>query len=296
MKLVREPLVHFLAAGALLFAAYAWLGRGEDGAGGAERTVRITERELDWLAETWMRQWQRPPSESELRGLVADYLREELLAREARELELDLDDTVVRRRLAQKMSFLLEDTARLAEPGDGELRALYETRRASFETPARTTFLQVYFSPDRRGGRAAEDARAALARLAAGGGPGDAAELGDPSLLPAEVVAADEQAIAGWFGPEFARAAVALAPGAWQGPIESAFGLHLVRVVEREEARPLPFEAVRAELAGEWRREREAAAKEAYFAGLLQKYDVQVAVSLQPLVGPALATVSGEAE
>src|SRR5688572_26412834 len=103
MKLLREPLLHFALVGALIFGSYAWLNRGESPASDADRTIRITERELTWLADTSARTWQRAPNESEFEGLIADYLREELLAREARELGLDRDDTVVRRRLAQKM-------------------------------------------------------------------------------------------------------------------------------------------------------------------------------------------------
>src|SRR3954452_20966186 len=118
MKLLREPLLHFAVIGALLFASYTWLHRGRADAGGGERTVRITEREVSWIVETATRQWQRPPTPAELRGLLSDYLREELLSREARELELDRDDTVVRRRLAQKMTFFLEDTTRQVAPSD----------------------------------------------------------------------------------------------------------------------------------------------------------------------------------
>lgn len=296
MKLLREPLLHFVLAGALLFGAYAWLNRGATGVGGAARTVRIGEREVAWLVQAWTRQWQREPTGSELQGLVADYLREELLAREARELELDRDDTVVRRRLAQKMTFLLEDTARLGEPTDADLRALYDAGRARFDRPARSSFVQVYFNRDKRGVRAAEDARRTLAQLGRSGALANVAALGDSSLLPAELKDADEQAIASQFGAAFAHAVAALAPGAWQGPIESGFGLHLVRVTGRQEARPRPFDEVRSALVDEWRRERQAKEKQAYFAGLLRKYDVQVAESVRPLVGPALATVQAGAK
>jgi hypothetical protein len=94
-----------------LFAAYAWLNRG---GGAAPDAVCITTAEVHWLQEMWARQWQRPPNEQELRGLIADYVKEALLAREARALGLDEHDTVVRRRLAQKLEFLVQDTAHLA--------------------------------------------------------------------------------------------------------------------------------------------------------------------------------------
>jgi hypothetical protein len=293
MKLLREPLLHFAVAGGLLFAAYAVLNRGASAAGDSDRTIRITERELTWLTETSARSWQRAPDDSELPGLVADYLREELLAREARALELDRDDTVVRRRLAQKMNFILEDTARLAAPTDADLRALYDAGQARFRTAARSSFHQVYFSSARRGDRTARDARRALEQLMTGGRGVDPAQMGDASLLPPALADVDEQAITNQFGPVFARAATRIEPGAWEGPIESEFGLHLVRVTARDEGRPRAFEEVRAQLLDEWRREKETAARQAYFAGLLRKYDVQATAPAQPLLAPALALLKG---
>lgn len=293
MKLMREPLLHFAIVGALLFGAYAWLNRNEPLASDADRTIRITERELTWLADTSARTWQRTPNESEFEALIADYLREELLAREARELELDRDDTVVRRRLAQKMNFILEGTARLASPTDAQLRARYEADPARFRTPARSTFRQVFFSTARRGDRAATDALRALARLMRRDAAVDAAGLGDASLLPRVLTDSDEQRIAGQFGAEFARTIGTIAPRVWQGPIASEFGLHLVLVSARVEGQPRTFEEVRAELLDEWQREQEAAARNAYFAGLLRKYDVQATARAQRMIGPAMALLQG---
>jgi hypothetical protein len=293
MKLLREPLLHFAVVGALLFAAYAWLNRDELSASNADRTILITQRELTWLTDTSARTWQRTPNESEYEGLIAEYLREELLAREARELELDRDDTIVRRRLAQKMNFILEGTARLASPTDAELRARYDADRSRFRTPTKSSFRQVYFSTGKRGERAATDALRAFGRLASRDRTVDAAELGDASLLPRVVTDSDEQTIASQFGAGFAHTVVAIAPGVWQGPVESEFGQHLVLVTARDAGRPRAFEEVRAELLDEWQREQEVAARNAYFARLLRKYDVQASASAQHLLGPAMALLQG---
>lgn len=295
-KLLREPLLHFLLAGALLFGAWAWLNRGEGDAGSIDRTIRITEREISWLTESFARLWQRPPDNRELQGLVADYLREELLSREARALELDRDDIVVRRRLAQKMNFIVEDTARLATPTDEQLRALYAADLVRFDAPATVSFVTVFFSSDKRGERAAADAQALLARLSAAGANPDPGNAGDGSLLPAEMLDADEQAIASSFGAGFAKAVMTLAPVGWQGPVESEFGQHLVRVTARQEAQARPFEAIRAALIEEWRRRGEADAKELYFKGLLERYAIEATDSVRPLIDPALATLRGEKE
>ncbi len=292
MKLFREPLLHFVVAGALLFGAYAWLNRGAGEDSG--RSILITEREVAWLTETWSRQWQRPPTATEMQGLVADYLRETLLEREARALELDRDDLIVRRRLAQKMDFILADTARIVEPTDADLRALYEADRARFVVPPVISFATLFFSTDKRGDRAVADARDALVRLSRTGAGADPDSMGDASLLPDAMQDADELAIAGVFGQAFAEAVIALEPGAWHGPVESAFGLHLVRVTDRRDAEPRSFESVRTVLAEEWQRRKEADAKQGYFRELLDRYDIEATDSVRPLIDPALATLRGE--
>lgn len=294
VRLAREPLVHFVVAGALLFGAYAWLNRGADeGAGSAQRTVRITASEVEWLKQTWARQWQRPPSEEELKGLVAGYLKETLLAREARALGLDENDTVVRRRLAQKMEFMVQDTAQLIEPGEEELRRFYETHHERFQSPARITFTHVYFNRDRRGARTDADARAALQRLAHARAAG-AADHGDRFLGQYDFNDADEQVVAGVFGEAFAGRVFGLDVGKWQGPVESGYGLHLVRIAEKKAAQPREFAAVKDDVLSLWRQQREEQGREQYFAALLQKYDVIVDESVKPLIGP-LASIKAQA-
>lgn len=268
---LKEPLLHFLLVGTLLFAAYGWLNREN---ADAPRTVRISVAEVNWLKETWARQWQRPPTEEELRGLVTDYLKEALLAREAAEMGLDENDTVIRRRLAQKMEFLVQDTARLAEPGDAELRRFYDANRAHYQAPARVSFTQLFF-------RNESDAKQGLAQLATRSPD----ELGDPSMLERHHAEADAQAVTSQFGDAFSRAVFGLETGQWQGPVASGYGFHLVRVSAREDAQPLPYEAVRAQVLEDWQREEQTRAGQRFYAELLNKYDVVVDDSVKPLLG-----------
>jgi hypothetical protein len=169
------------------------------------------------------------------------------------------------------------------------LHALYDADRARFDAPPVISFATLYFSTDKRGDRAAADARGALARLSGAGADADPGSVGDASLLPDAMQDADELAIAGVFGDAFAKAVIALEPGPWRGPVESAFGLHLVRVTARREAEPRDFEAVREALA------KEAEAKQVYFRELLDRYDISATDSVRPLVEPALATLRGDA-
>jgi len=248
--------------------------------------IVVSQGRMRSLAEPFNRLWGRPPTQEELAGLVRDYIREEVMYREALALGLDRNDTIVRRRLAQKMTFFLEDTARLAEPTNEELRRIYDADLKRFQTPARISFVQIYFNRDRRGEQSMADAKKVLAELSKSGVLTDAAEFGDRSLLEPEFADTDEQAVASQFGAEFARAVFALEPGRWHGPIESSYGLHFVRVNRQQPSRTLDFVEVRNKVTEEWQHRHQQTANEKFFTTLLQKYDVVVDEDLKSLVGP----------
>ena len=294
MRIVREPLFHFLVLGALIFGVYAWLNPGAS-AQQVAGTVRITDKDVEWLADTWVRQQQRPPTREELRGLVTEYLKEQLLAHEARTMGLDQDDLIVRRRLAQKLEFLVQDTPQQAEPTEGDLRRIYEASPDRFQTPASVSFIEIYFSRERRHDAAA-DAKATLAELSKSPPAARPSDMGDPLMFDAEMHNADEQTVSGQFGEDFARTVFALQPGAWHGPIQSAYGLHLVRVSGVEPAKRREFAEVKTQVLGDWREQREREDSEKYFATLLKKYDVVVDANLKPLVGPLVGPIAGQVD
>src|SRR5687768_9048610 len=149
MNLLREPLLHFSIAGAILFGGSEWVNGGAQ-TSVADEPITINEGQGRWLRETYASQWRRSPTAEEMTGLLATLTDEELLAREARALGLDRDDTVVRRRLAQKLTFLVEDTSRIADPAEGELRRFHGEHPGRYQTEPRVTFRQVFFSPQRR--------------------------------------------------------------------------------------------------------------------------------------------------
>jgi hypothetical protein len=283
MRLLREPLLHFAVGGAILFAGYAWLNPERANPSGPD-PVQIGEGEVRWLKETWANQWLRGPSTEELQGLVADLVTEELLAREAREMGLDDHDTIVRRRLAQKLKFLVEDTSRLVEPTEEELRQFYEANAARFHTRATVSFTQIFFSPAQRKD-ATSDANAALIELNAAGRSDRAGTIGDRLLLDLEFQDADEQSLSSMFGPDFARAVFALQQGVWSGPLKSGYGVHLVSVAHLTAAKQRPFADARIEVLQEWRREKEKIANREYLARLREKYGVELDDSVKTLLG-----------
>lgn len=282
-KLFEEPLVHFLLLGSVLFLAYGWVNRGDRrDSSGAPAEIRITEGDVNWLAQTWARQWQREPTREELSGLVTDLVREQLLAHEARELGLDENDTIIRRRLAQKVEFLVRDTSRLVEPEDGELLRFYEAHAERYQTGGGVSFTQVYFSPETREDAGA-DASAALAVLRSR--EQAAEEFGDRALMGTEFVEVDLRTVSSVFGPEFAAELLKVEPGAWAGPIESAYGIHLVQVSALQRPALAGFAEVKPRVRDDWHAERQREANQAYFEALLKKYEVVMDESVRAAVG-----------
>ena len=211
-------------------------------AGGADRQIVVSEADIDRLAAGFSRTWHRPPAADELQAQIQDYIREEVLYRTALALGLDKDDTIIRRRLRQKMEFLFEDT--VPPPQEAELRAYLQAHPEKFRTQPLISFRQVFVSKS-RGGAAEADARQILARLVSAA-PG-AANEGDALLLGEGFSRTPLDRIAALFGEGFAQAVAQSAPGRWVGPLRSAYGLHLVLVTAVE---PADAAAIRAGAGG----------------------------------------------
>jgi hypothetical protein len=251
-RLLREPLLHFLLAGAGLFGGWAAL-HPEALARDASRRIEVTADDLRQMSLTWLAQGRAAPTPDELRSLVESWVREEMLYREALALGLDQGDTIVKRRLAQKMEFLFEDLSALRKPTSAELARWFEEHGERFALPARATFRHLYFSPDRRGAQARDDAARALGKLA--GAPLDAPladALGDRFMFQDYLGDRPFGEVASSFGPPFAEALFQLAPGSWQGPIESGYGWHLVFVDSIIPSRTPALEEVAAEVRFAW--------------------------------------------
>ena len=264
--LLREPLLHFLVIGAVLFGGISL-------ASGLNRpTVRLEARDLEQLATFWEMQTQRPPTRDELASIIQERVDEELMAREAVRLGLDKDDMIIRRRLAQKMAFASEDIDAIPAPGEKELSAFYDANRPRYATPARLALRQVFFNQDRTGASPPVAAADALARLKSG-----QLAVGDPALLPlsyADIAVVD---LARDYGPQFTEAARAASLGAWVGPVASPYGMHLIQVQARLASETLPFAQVRAEVLDAWMAEQRQIRNRAFRQGLRKRYKVEIA-------------------
>lgn len=272
-KLLREPLAHFVLLGALIFGVNIWRDRDRPAPDEGLPEIEVSAGTIAWLGEGFAKQWHRAPDARELRGLVDDHVREEILYREALAMGLDRNDTIVRRRMAQKVQFLGEDIAAAAPPDEASLRAFFGKNADRYAKAGSVSFRHIYFSKDRRGATLDADARAALAALVQGG---DETTFGDPFLGEFEFVSADEPRIASALGGEFAKQVIALPAGPWQGPLTSTFGLHLVLVTGREQARPVAFEMVRDAVARDFAEDRRLTANRDFLERLKARYRVAV--------------------
>ena len=250
LRLSKEPLVHFLLLGAAVFGLFRLTREPVEAAPRDE--IVVTAAQVRQLAAVFQKTWQRSPTPSELDTLVESRIREEVFYREALAAGLDKDDTIVRRRMKQKLEFLMEDIAGQVTPTEADLRGFLEAHPDRFRFEPTFSFRQVYLSDDRRR-NVAQDARELLARLKLAGADADTASLGDRLIMVEPAFErAPQRDVARVFGDDFAARLVELPTGEWTGPIRSGYGLHLVFVEARTKGEVARLDDVRDAVAREW--------------------------------------------
>jgi len=269
--LFREPLLHFLALGAVLFGI--GLVRG-DAAGPATSRIALSPGVVERLMEGFQKTWQRSPTESEFQGLLTEYLREEVLYREALQMGLDRDDQIIRRRMRQKLEFLTADLVASIEPTELELEAYLGANPERYRREYTVSFTQVYFGEE-EGTDPVRRAEGALRQVQAESDV-DPQSLGDPMMLPTVYRDQRERGVFAALGPDFGEQVVDLPVGEWAGPVTSAFGLHLVRVDAFEPGRASELSDVRDAVYRDLTSKRTREAEEQFFESLLAQYTVTV--------------------
>jgi len=267
VRIGREPLVHFLVAGAAIVGLYRWV------APPAPRQVVVTSAVVRGLREEYRRRNGAAPTAAQEAAMIQRFVDNEVLYREALARGLDRGDLIVRRRLIQKMAFVSEGLEPIPEPTDAELEAYADAHAARYALPDRVSLSHVFASADRHGDALDAVAAALRARLVAGDDP---AALGDPFLHGRELTLRSERELAGLFGAAFAARVMSLPDGTWSEPIRSSYGLHLVRVTARRPGGRPPLAEIRDAVARDWREERRTAADRAALDRLRQRYDVRV--------------------
>ncbi len=262
--MLREPLLHFVILGGLAFLVHHFVF-------GASPSTQISSADapVEQLVEDWLSAQGALPSEEQEAALVQDWVDEEILYRRAIELGLDQNDTIVRRRLVQRMRFLLEDTRRIDPPSDAELQRWLELHQDELAEPAKTSFTQLFFSRGKRGTELATDARAALDAL---NEDPNAAVDSDPFFRGRSFERATRAEIERAFGAGFAESLAELPLGRWSGPVRSSYGLHLLLVGDRIAATAPKLDEVRKKVEGDWMDAERARLNEEAMSKLRARY------------------------
>jgi hypothetical protein len=275
-KLLKEPLLHFLFIGLVMFITYDLLN---DDYSEDEKAILVTQAQTELLFFQWAARGGRPPGEKEKIGLVNQFIRQEILYREAISLGLNQNDAVIRRRLAQKMEYLFDDLSPVPEPTDEELKAYINDKPARFIQARTLSFAHVYFNTDKGSEPAKIRAAALLAKLATD--ETLATDSGDRLLLPKHYSEVTEREVRNVLGEEFARDIFELPPDSWTGPVKSGYGLHLVKVTGITPDTMPPFAEMREEASREWQYEKGKALQDTFMKALRQKYHVTVEDDIQ---------------
>jgi hypothetical protein len=273
-RLIREPLVHFLLIGLLLFVLYAVVG------GGGSREIRIDDNVTASLYAQFHNTWQRPPTPNEMNALVDSYIREQIFYREGVALGLDRGDPTITRRISQKFTTIAEESGAAGPASDAELERWLAAHADRYADPPLVTFDQIAFeqSANENEKRALDAAREALAEGA------DPQSLGSDHMLlphyelyPADLVQRD-------FGPGFAKALLSVRRGVWEGPLTSGYGAHLVRVEKVLPGRVPKLDEVRTAVARDYEEERRRKSVDETYRKLLRSYRIDYSGAWKPAV------------
>ena len=267
-RFLREPLLHFLVLGVMIFVLYSAVS---DAPSRPTNTIVIGPARIAQLSQSYEAAWLRPPSADELNGIIDDAIREEVYYREAIALGLDTNDTIVRRRLRQKMEFLTDSGAGLLEPVAGELEAHLKAQQVIFRLPPRLAFEQIYL-----GEQANPEYAVRLLHELQADPIAEASSLGEPTMLPARLGLSPPQAIDAMFGQGFFKVLAELPREVWSGPVESAFGLHLARIEDSVAPRLPELAEIRGRVLRDWRATKASQLRELHYARLRERYAVEI--------------------
>ena len=272
-KWLGEPLLHFLLIGVSIFLLYSLQNEGYDN---DNNQIVITKGSIDRLISLWEKKRQRPPTQTELKGMIEQQIHEEVMYREALTMGLDKNDAIVRKRLAQKVEFISSDIAAMAEPSDEELKRFLNTHHKKFEIPASLSFEHIYFNPDKRNAQTEPDALMLLGELKLSDVTVETHTAGDSFMMGQQYDEITEYGVSRIFGQDFAAELFTLNVGNWQGPVRSGYGTHLIRISSKTPAQAVKLNTVRDKVRDEWQAEQRQSMNKIFYESLRQRYDIVI--------------------
>lgn len=270
MKLLKEPLVHFLGGALLVFGFFWATGSNRDP---ADYEIVISDTDIERLKAGWVQNFRRAPTQAELDGLIDSEIKEEVYYREALRLGLDRNDPLIRRRLFTKMRFLDNQETAEDSPSDATLQKWLDDHAEKYALSSRYDLEQIYLGQS----PALDELSLAAILDDLNQGKIEPNAVGKAISLPAELSQMDESEITRQFGEAFTAALGTVKIGQWQGPIGSGFGQHLVRISAKTPGKPPVLNDVRQAVANDWRAAQTDRLEEAAFGKYRAQYDIQVA-------------------
>jgi hypothetical protein len=268
---LHEPFFQFIALGFLIWAGVEYIEAQNE-----RYVIHLGPAQIQRLSITYQQQYNQPPTPAQLKELTDRYVREEIFLREGLALNLDKDDEIVRRRIAQKFEFLQTDLGVPEPPSAQALAQWFERNKSHYLTPERVSFTQIYFSADRDGDAAArERARQALATLG-NTSTARAPELGDSFPGPSDISALSHEEAERVFGQSALSDALFAAPiGRWSGPFRSGYGWHLVLVTGHQAPHASRLNDIRARVLADYMDAQRRDINDAAYQRLLSKYTIE---------------------
>ncbi|CTQ52527.1 peptidylprolyl isomerase [Roseibium album] len=269
-RFLRQPLLHFLVLGGLIFALYDLVTPEVAKVVGDPKTeIVVTQLQVERLTTEFQAIWQRPPTSEEQQKLIDNFIREEVLVREALRIGLDRDDTVLRRRLVQKMEYLAASAARARKPTDEELVSYYQNNQQNYLRPGRIAFEQIFL-----GEKIDETLVGEIQAQLNDGVP--AMELGKRTLLPSSLGISARAKVDGLFGDGLFERLMDLEGTDWQKPLKSGYGFHLIRITDKQKAEQLSFEEARKFVSEDWSLQKYTESKDRQHEALRGQYRITV--------------------
>ena len=260
-KLAGDRLIWFVVFGLLLFGADRLMQAREN------NIIKVDLPLVEKLVAQWEGQTERRPNARELDALIEGYIREEILVREAARLGLNQDDIIIRRRLAQKVEFMMADETVDALPDKEALKRFFDDNRTQYDQPETLTWRHVF---------AENQAQARQLRSALNQDETDWQDKGKPFMLNRQYARQSEVDLSRLMGTQFAAALFQEKAGDWRAPVESAFGWHVVKIDKRHEAQQAVFEPLIERIARDYQKRQRQEALAAAWAELRGRYEVEL--------------------
>lgn len=260
-RLAQDRLIWFVVLGAVLFAADRGLEARQD------NVIEISLPLVEKLVAQWEGQTKRRPNARELDALIEGYIREEILVREAKRLGMDDDDVIIRRRLAQKVEFMMADDVVDALPDKAALQAFFNDNRAAYDAPESLSWRHVFTDSE-------AEAISLMDKL--NRNDENWRQEGRPFMLNRDYAQQTEIELSRLMGTEFAAALFDLPLGRWAGPVASAYGWHVVKLDARQEVKAADFDRMVDRVARDWQQAQRQDAMAAAWQDLRRQYEIEL--------------------